>query len=203
MCSVFLLHQGYLHLFPQCSFFGWTIYLFNIIRLVQSSINISAFPDTAKWRAYQRFMRGTCDISPAQILCCGTELWKCDLGDKVLSVISQLLTHKPQNQSLSARLTQAQPFHNCCFPLLTHRAEQPCPPSQRGVNAAIRRCGWGSCRKLHTSHVIFQGINPWGTKPAVYVLWMCNWNQKEDVRKNAQHDKLKDSTLNKDIVLIT
>ncbi len=95
--------------FPYCPNFFW----FGVV-LVQSSINISAFPDTAKWCTYQTFKSGMCDISPAQILCCGTELWKCDLGDKVLSVISQLLTHKHQNQSLSARLTQTQPFHNCC-----------------------------------------------------------------------------------------
>lgn len=158
--------------FSSMFIFGWTIYPFDTILLVQSSINISAFPDTAKWRAYQTFKRGMCDISPAQILCCGTELWKCDLGDKVLSVISQLLTHKHQNQSLSARLTQTQPFHNCCFPLSTHRAEQPCPPSQRGVNAAIRRCGWGSCRKLHTSDSHFSGHQPLGNKASC----LCTMN---------------------------
>ncbi len=172
VCSVFFTAPGVFASFPSMFIFGWTIYLFNIIRLVQSSINISAFPDTAKWRAYQTFMRGMCDISPAQILCCGTELWKCDLGDKVLSVISQLLTHKQQNQSLSARLTQTQPFHNCCFPLLTHRAEQPCPPSQRGVNAAIRRCGWGSCRKLHTSDVFFRASTP-GEQSQLSMYYEC------------------------------
>lgn len=155
--------------------FGWTIYPFNTIRLVQSSINISAFPDTAKWRAYQTFMRGMCDISPAQILCCGTELWKCDLGDKVLSVISQLLTHKQQNQSLSARLTQTQPFHNRCFPSSTHRAEQPCPPSQRGVNA-------GSCRKLHTSDSHFFRASTPGEQSQLSMYYECATENKRKMK---------------------
>lgn len=153
----------------------WMHYAFNSVLLVQSSINISAFPDRAKWCPYQTFKRGMCDISLAQILCCGTELWKCDLGDKVLSVISQLLTHKHQNQSRNARLTQTQPFHNCCFSLSTHQAEQPCPPSQWGVNAAIGRCGWGSYHKHHASDSHFLGHPPPGSMPAAIVLWMCSW----------------------------